>query len=846
MKHVYRGAVLFVVFILSLIFMQRYMKDVTISFQSTVSMGEATFPLIYIQNGDSVINEMHGYSSSLSAVTVRESMTYMDSSKKLLFRLEDSEHQIRKIKYETRLVSDNTIVEADATSSIKKDDKGRYVKISLKESYSQGTEYAMKLTAITEEGRKINYYTRLKFYSDESYFKEKMDFVNNFHAATFSKKKMENYKSYLEVGESDDTTLAYVDIKSSADNITWGSLKPKVVSSAVPMFTEYTRETAAVVYQYYVKANTGRDTDDLYFVNEFIRIRYANGRMYLLAYQRTMEEVYNSNLTDVKQSALKVGITNDMNLEMHQTEDKTKICFVRQGALWYYDAVENRAIKVFSFLTKKNDFERSGYSHYDINIINMDEDGNIDFMIYGYFNRGDYEGRVGILLYKFHASENRIEELVYIPMETTYEMLKEDLNSYGYLSSSGVFYFALNNQIYSYNIAARNIKSIASGVGDDDMIILEKAGYLAWQESSSVKSCRKINILNMETEKVRTITTDRKDNLALLGTSENNIIIGKVKTNAIRTTKQGEVVVPYYEIMICNGKGKKLKTYSRSGIYMTGVTVNNNVITLNRVKKSSESATGYVPVQNDSIINNIAVTETGFALKEENSKKAMKELYIELPANTKLTSVPKQKSTVNTIITTSTTLVLEEQLSKSEKYYVFGYGTITGSYQNVAEAVINADKVMGAVMDSNYRIIWERGSKYLRNSISDYKKINTTNKIDSIGACIAMSLQFNGISSNAEKLSSMSESIYDILNSRQKGSTYNLTGCNLDEVLYYVSAGVPVIAMKSNSQAVLLVGYDEYYVKYYDPAANTVQTMLLANADNMFRESGYIFLVSMS
>ena len=846
MKHVYRGVVLFVVFIISIAFMQRYMKDVTISFSSTVSMGEATFPLLYVQNGDKIVNEMHGYSSSLNAVNVRESMTYMDSSKKLKFRLDDAKNVIRKVKYETRLVSSGEIVESDATTAIKKDDDGRYVVIALTQSYLQGKEYAMKLTAITEEGRKIHYYTRLKFYSDESFFKEKIDFIEKFHNATFQKNEMEEYVSYLEYGTSDDSTLAYVDIKSSVENITWGNLKPKVVSNAVPMFTEYTRETASVVYQYYVKANTGNDVDDLYYVNEFIRIRYANNRMYLLGYQRTMEEVFNSNLTSVKKNALKIGITNDENLKLHSTEDETKLCFKTQGALWYYDTVENRAVKVFSFLTDKKDYKRSGYNRYGINIINMDEEGNIDFMVYGYINRGDYEGRVAVLLYKFHASENRIEELVYIPMETTYEMLKEDLNDYGYLSSNGVFYFAINNQVYSYNIASRRLKTIASDISEDDIILLENAGYLAWQESHVVKKSKVVHILNLETEQIKTITAAKHENVSLLGSSDSNIILGKVKTNAIKTSKQGEKIVPYYEIDICNGDGKVLKEYSRPGIYVSSITVDNNVITLNRVKKSNDSALGYTSVQSDSIINNIETDAQGFTLETQQSKKAKKEYFIKLPSNASLESVPKQKTTMNTIITASTTLVLEEQISKIDKYYVFGYGTIIGSYTNAADAIVSADQAMGAVMDSNYKIIWERGGKFLSNSINGYNKINTTGSIDSIGACIAMTLKFNGVSCNAEKISAMTESIYDILKSNFKGNTYNLTGCNLDEVLYYVGSGYPVIAMKSSNQAVLLVGYDEYYVKYYDPAANAVQTMLLANADSMFEDNGYVFNVCMS
>lgn len=840
MKHIYRGVVLFVVFILSIVFMQRYMKDVTISFSTTVSMGESTFPLLYVQNGEHIVNEMHGYRSSLDAVIVRESMTYMGADKKLMIRLEDEGNAIRKVKYEVRLVSTNEIVENGATSEILNDDNGKYVNISLVESYLQGKEYAMKLTAITSEGRKINYYTRIKFYADESYFDEKIKFIQDFHNATFDKNAIQEYASYLEYGPSDNSTLAYVDINSSVENLSWGNLNPEVVSSAVPMFTEYTRETASVVYSYYVKANTGQGADDLYLVNEFIRIRYANNRMYLLGYQRTMEEVFNISLTDIKEGTFKVGITNNKEMELHTSSEHTKLSFVQQGALWYYDTVENKAVKVFSFLNQ-DDYQRSGYNHYDINVINMNDNGDIDFMVYGYLNRGDYEGRVGIILYTFHASENRIEELVYIPMETTYEMLKEDLNDYSYLSANGVFYFAMNHQIYSYNIASRVVTVVASQVADEDILLLEHAGYLAWQDSSDLLNCKTIHLLNMETEQLKTIEAEDKENVILLGSSEDNIIYGKVKTSNIKTTKQGEKITPFYEIVICNGEGEVLKTYAKNNIYVSGVTVKNNVITLDRMKKSSESSTGYVSIQKDSIINNIDSVSESFSYEEKQSETALTEYYISLPSNVVLNEKPKTKVTEHTIITTSTTLILDKEQVAMEKYYVFGYGTIIGAYNKISEAIVAADQAMGAVMDSKYKIVWERGGKYLSNSISDFKQINTTANIDSIGACIAMTLEFNGVSSNAEKITSMKESVYEILKEKYEGSTYNLTGCNLDEALYYVSAGVPVIALKSSSQAVLLTGYDEYYVKYYDPAANMSKTMLLTAADSMFEDAGNIF-----
>ena len=39
------------------------------------------------------------------------------------------------------------------------------------------------------------------------------------------------------------------------------------------------------------------------------------------------------------------------------------------------------------------------YTHLDIKIARVDEAGSIDFVVYGYMNRGDHEGEVGTAVY---------------------------------------------------------------------------------------------------------------------------------------------------------------------------------------------------------------------------------------------------------------------------------------------------------------------------------------------------------------------------------------------------------------------------------------------------------------
>lgn len=100
---------------------------------------------------------------------------------------------------------------------------------------------------------------------------------------------------------------------------------------------------------------------------------------------------------------------------------------------------KNELNNVFSFETGNNDYIREYYDQHNIRILNLDDDGNISFVVYGYMNCGDYEGRVGILLYDYSVADNQITERVYLPLTTTYEQLKEDFGDFCYINNKTSF-----------------------------------------------------------------------------------------------------------------------------------------------------------------------------------------------------------------------------------------------------------------------------------------------------------------------------------------------------------------------------------------------------------------------
>ncbi|QHQ60072.1 hypothetical protein Ana3638_04155 [Anaerocolumna sedimenticola] len=684
LKLLYRIIILLAVFAASLFYFGRDIKEEVFDIQKTIEMGETSFPILTIRMDKNEMNLLHGYSNNLNANLVRDSITPLDANQSFDVVIDGKENDVKRVIYELRSVADNNLLETDTINALEKEEDKKTARIKFKSELEEGNEYAVKITLVTSESRKMNYYTRVKL-QPSSHYEEKMDFVMDFHNAIMDRKKAENIVMYLEPdGDADNTSLSYVNIHSSFDLVRWGNLKPKVMGEIIPTINEINDDTASVELKYMISAET-ESSEEYYYVKEFYRVRYTTSRIYLLNYERTMESVFDINLTSLTKSELKLGITNKKDTNLVTSTDNNKLSFVSQRELWYYNLAENQAVKVFSFRQKNTDYVRDTYDEHDVKILNMDDDGNIDFCVYGYMNRGVYEGRVGIVLYKYYSAENRIEELVYIPMNVTYQMLKEELDSFSYVNQLDVYYFALNHKIYSYNLITKALTVIASDISSEDYVVNKQDHFIAWQNNSNPKKSTEIIILDLESGTKQKITASAGDNINLLGKIDNNFIYGFVKHNSISEQIDGSLLVPMYKINIADSKSQILKEYSKNGYYVSGITVNGNVITLERVKKKGTNK--FESCEPDNILNTITSKVEAIGLTSRVTQKTLTEFYISLPSGFKIEEKPRYYSTINTIINEDTTLRLEDSETVVEPYTVYALG-VSPEYMNKPEMLL--------------------------------------------------------------------------------------------------------------------------------------------------------------
>lgn len=837
MKHLYTFTGLLFVFIISILIFEKDIPSISITATIATTLQDSTFPIVYLQDGKYTVNTLHGYGSELNSGNVRESITPLDTKKVFGVKIDENESKIKRLSYELRDISNNKIIEENTITALNKDKSYKTAEIHLKEAMDTSTEYGMQIMLTTNYSKKIYFYTRLKYYENDFFLDEKMDFVTKFHKACFDKGDSMDITRYLEANTNDDSTYADVNINSSYKLITWGELNPKILTEIVPTIKEINIETAAIQQIYYISAETA-DGKETFQVKEFYRVRYSGGQLYLLYFRRTMEAMFNPDLISVNKSEFKIGISGVDNLEINSSDSNNKVAFVRNGSLWYYDLKTNKLYNVFTFEKDSKDYLRDCYDQHDIKILKVDDKGNMSFLVYGYMNCGDYEGRVGMLLYDYSAKDNRIKERVYIPITKTYQQLKEDLGDFCYVNDKNIFYFSLNDRVYAYNIASKRYEILTDNAANDNFLMLQDAHCFVWSNASDTGNASKITVLDLESTKTLTVSAPENQSIVVLGTIDSNIVYGFVRNSDIHDSTTGEEVLPAYRLLISDCQGNVLRKYQNKNKYVVSANVDDNVIRLKRIKKSGGK---WVKTSDDNIMNQKNTSVASVKLSTRVTDKSLTEKYISLPAGYLMAVKPELLSTKSIMITENTTLHLSEtdteNNSKTKIYYIYAYGEITDSMTNAADAIKLADEQMGVVMDNASHIVWERGGKFLSKQLANIPY--PSNSSNTVKASTQMLLHAAQVTTSISEL--QGNSIMRMLR-KYLDTPVNLTGCTVDEILYFISNERPVIAMLSDNHAVLITGYTTTDVSWMDPASHSTTTVSLARAEQIFQDSGYVFI----
>ena len=169
------------------------------------------------------------------------------------------------------------------------------------------------------------------------------------------------------------------------------------------------------------------------------------------------------------------------------------------------------------------------------------------------------------------------------------------------------------------------------------------------------------------------------------------------------------------------------------------------------------------------------------------------------------------------------------------------YGGFGAFHASTSE--MGTDENMGIVVDNTNQYIWKRGKASYVNSLSGLSVGADDTSESSIAQAISAILVREGESVDVHSLLNQGEKPISILQAALKDATVlDLTGCNMQEVLYYIAQGNPVYAINSSGEAVLLIGYDSSNVYIYNPVSGNTSSVAQSDASADFVAAGNIFI----
>lgn len=612
-KKVIKPIVLIVVFIAALITFcittNKGNKDMT------TKQADATLPVMSFNLDKIKINTLHGYTTEMDPTKMRDCVIPISDDRKLSLSISTYGMAVDRISYKIRSMDGKRLVADDEISSFSNKDNTIQADISMPNVMDENTEYLLVFT-ITSGQDNVYYYSRI-MQTDGKAAAKVVEFAKKFHDETFIKDDKSFFTTYMETTTGDRNTLAHVDLTSTVSQITWGSMAAAQYTNPVIALKEINDSYDVVTIDYVMSCVDGKGETEYYNVREYFRLRQTESRMYVLNYERTANQIFNSENSFISDSGSVILGIRSSEAEYRANEAGSVICFVQEGDLYSYDINNGMIIKVFSFRDAEGIDERENWNHHDIKIVSVDEAGSIDFVVYGYMNRGIHEGEVGAGVYHYDGLAHTIDEEAFIPSKTSYEVLKAEMGKMLYLNEKNEFYLMMDDSLYRINLGSMSVKKVVEGLSTGSYCASESNRYFAWVDSANQYSSNTIKVMDLKSGKTFEVKKGDDQYLRPLGFIGEDFIYGQANAADVVSDAAGNTTFPMNGLIILDTSDQsELKTYTPSGGYVEKISVDGYTVTIDLIAQNNGV---YAEIGQDTIMNREADSKQKIALDTSQS-----------------------------------------------------------------------------------------------------------------------------------------------------------------------------------------------------------------------------------
>lgn len=782
-------------------------------------LDEPTLPYVYLEFDGKVINRTCGYTQTMSTSLMREGIVPLNSSHGVTALVDNEGKYGETFTYELRSIAGDSLVErGDATAGNIVDGRKRY-DVNFRMDMQPNREYVFVFIITAKDGTEVRYYNRVVNLS-EQHAREIIDFATDFHNTTFVKKVNEAEGNivfdHLKTDKAGTTSsLAHVDLNATYEQITWGGLNPVVVTGVIPTITEVDKEYA-VIHMSYVAESVNDAKSHYYQVDEYYNATYDRSAetVNLLAFDRYQESFFDSGYISKDRNSISMGVTNE-EAEYVTSADYNILAFVRLGQLWMYNYSTNELTNIFSYPQDSFSDARTLNTNLDINIADMDEDGNIYFVVYGYMNRGEHEGKNGMSLYYYSTESMTTKELFFVECDESYDIMKKETGRFTYYNAQAdEFYYLLDETLYKVSLADMTQTALVTDIPSAKYLVSANRKLIAYPNAAAEDQVTVITIQNFETGESYEKTCANGDLLLALGFVENDLIYGIAHGADVITTSDGQAILPLYELFIMSDHGEQKKDYTKDGVYIMNASVGQDTIYLTRARKQNqffeEIDQDYISYKKEQ--NNKMITTT-----TTYDSYAWDILDVVFPSNIYLPDSASYRKTKYS----QSEFFKEMQVTTKTRagtYYVFDNAGYKGEYETAGSAITRVvEDEAGLVVDSNGNTIYRCLAADSYNTVADaIKETPNPDVSQSLLTCAYMCADYAG--GTLELSDAIASGTFEkVFEDYTNGVGINISGISLSTALYFLDRDIPFAARIDDGRYVLVISYNSTHIRYYDP-----------------------------
>lgn len=762
------------------------------------AMEDATLPVAVFQTMGREMNLLHGSVQEMDGGAAG-SLTILPEDRRLSVRIAGYEGGFTGIRYEIRSLDGEQLVERTELKDWESGEDGVRAALPIQNLINRDEQYFLSLMVGLEDGREVRYGTRILWTGDTK-AQDMVDLAADFSAKTFDDEQARELVTYLESSpETDNSSLGHVTLQSEFDQITWGGMDVQPAGEKHITLRELDGVMGNVELKYLVE-ETGA-SGNCYEVTENFTMKWDAQRIYMMSYDRTMDQVFAGTRELVSGKRILLGIAEDAEMPAVRSENGRYTVFAVGRDLWQYDRGEDgrgeALTEIFSFRGQDRTDVRENFDNHEVRILRADDGGDVDFLVCGYMNRGRHEGSTGIAFYRYRQGEKALEVRFFIPVSLSWERMSADLDRLAKLGENGMFYFYLDGSVCAVDVNSNEYLVAARDLREGSWTVSQDQSRLAWQDGGEAYGAEVIHVLNLETGSSRDITAPDGQLVQVLGFVEEDFIYGTAAKEDLWMEGSRVIGLPAYRLQIVDSGLQVQADYEKEGIRIFHVEVADGRIHLDQMVRSGD---GYEKAGEDIIVCNTEVRADGQELVGWYASDDRKRVYfiqLETEAEAGLQRIAPESVTYDL----SDTLEIDwGDGQERASYSAYGNGRLLGVRESLAEAIALSYDAMGYVTDGGGRIVWDRVDRPNTRNIRDWAP--------AAGRLIRCLEDFS------------EDGVYP-----DGTLVMDARGATLHQMLYYVGKDCPVAAYEPDGSYLLITGYDQTHVSFTDPSTGETSRM---------------------